>query len=78
MSDTITITNPDHPVVQAIFLKAHLRMLIVGLKHSRMSGARILEHASTITNKPYKRGQYKQALADIIAFIEKAPRVIHN
>jgi len=65
MSDTITIKDPGQPGVQAAFLKAHLRMLSIGLKHSRMSAATILLKASSLTGKSYKRGQYDAAIADL-------------
>ena len=68
MSDTITI-DPRQPGVQAAFLKAHLRMLSIGLKHSRMPAATILLKASALTGKPYKRGQYDAAIADLNAII---------
>lgn len=69
MSDTITIKDPGHPGVQAAFLKAHLRMLSFGLKHSRMPAATILLKASALTGKPYKRGQYDAAIADLNSII---------
>lgn len=65
-----TIQNPGDPRVQAIFLRAHLRLLAAGLKNSRLSGTEILRRASAITGQLYKRGQYKQALADLQTIID--------
>ncbi len=69
MSDTITIKDPGQPGVQAVFLKGHLRMLALGMKHSRMSGRDILLRASALTGKSYKRGQYDAAIADLNTLI---------
>ena len=63
---TYTIENPADPRVQAIFLKAHLKMLSIGLK-GRNSGITILAAASKNTGTAYKRGQYTAALQDIEA-----------
>lgn len=67
----ITITNPRDPVIRAIFIKAHLKAHIIGMKHSQMSGKEVLAHATDITGKPYKRGQYNAALTDIQSIIDK-------
>lgn len=56
--------------VQAVFLKAHLRLMSVGMKHSQISGKQMLEKASAITGKSYKRGQYDIARKDIIEWLE--------
>ena len=60
--------------LQAIFLKAHLKMLAAGLKNSKYSGKTLLEIASRHTGKQYKRGQYLLAIQDL----EKLPVVIHT
>jgi len=65
------ITNTDDAVLLAIFLKAHLRLFSVGMKHSRMSGKDVLSKASAVTGVAYKRGQYDLALKDITAFIKE-------
>jgi hypothetical protein len=65
-----TIENPGSPKVQAIFLKAHLRLLAAGMKHSRLSGKDILAKAGKITGQSYKRGQYTRAIADLQAVID--------
>ena len=56
--------------VSAFFIKAHLKMLALGMTNSRYSGTAILKKASAITGKPYKRGQYEIALNDLINFIK--------
>lgn len=67
-----TIENPlEHPTFMSVVLRGHLRLLAAGLKSQRMSGTAILKKASQITGKPYKRGQYKQAVDDLTAHIEE-------
>jgi hypothetical protein len=60
--------KPDYRVI-AIFLKAHLRGMAAGMKHSRMSGKDLLAKATLLTGKPYKRGQYDAAITDLDAII---------
>ena len=69
---TITIDNPNTNKVKAVFLKAHLRMLSVGMKNSQFSGKDILTAASQISGKKYKRGAYKDALKDMQSVIDAA------
>jgi Tfp pilus assembly major pilin PilA len=67
-----TIYNPKESYVfMALMLRGHLRLLDKGMKNSRMSGTKILKSAAQITGKPYKRGQYQQAIADLTAHIEE-------
>ncbi len=65
------IDNPSSPRVQAIFLKAHLKLFAKGMRHSRLSGKDILAKASAITGNAYKRGQYTIALAELEALTEQ-------
>jgi hypothetical protein len=60
-----TITNPADPMVQAKFLKIHLKLMAKGLKHSRMSGTTLLGKVSALTGRTYKRGQYQTAIDDL-------------
>jgi len=60
-----TITDPASPLVQAIFLTMHLRVMQKGLKHSRYSGIQMLAKASELTGRKYKRGQYQLAIDDL-------------
>jgi hypothetical protein len=60
-----TITNPADPMVQALFLKQHLKLMSKGLRHSKMSGTALLGKVSALTGRTYKRGQYLQALNDL-------------
>lgn len=64
------ISDPNAAPIQAIFLRAHLRLLNAGMKHSRLRGTDILRHASRITGNIYKRGQYAIAIADLTKVIE--------
>jgi hypothetical protein len=59
------ITNPADPLVQAKFLKIHLKLMAKGLKHSRMSGTTLLGKVSALTGWDYKRGQYQTAIDDL-------------
>lgn len=54
----------------AIILRGHLRLLDAGMKNSRLSGTTILKKATALTGRSYKRGQYKQAIADLNARLE--------
>ena len=65
-----TYIDGPNLVITAIFLKAHLKMLALGMKNSRYSGTTILKATSGITGKPYKRGQYQLALNDLVTFIK--------
>jgi hypothetical protein len=68
--------TPTLPAVQAIFLKGHLRLLAVGMRNSKLSGRALLDRASAITGKAYRRGQYDAAIADLQTVIDqtRAPR----
>ena len=59
------ITNPADPMVQAKFLKIHLKMMAKGLQHSKMSGTTLLGKVSALTGRTYKRGQYQLAIDDL-------------
>ena len=59
------ITNPADPMVQAKFLKIHLKIMAKGLKHSKMSGTTLLGKVSALTGRTYKRGQYQLAIDDL-------------
>jgi hypothetical protein len=69
---TTYIDGPDRASI-ALFLKAHLKMLSVGMTNSRFSGLDILKKASALTGKTYKRGQYDAALKDITALVSFDP-----
>ena len=66
----MTINNVHDPLVRLAFLKAHLLMLSVGMEHSRLSGKEILQCVTDITGTKYKRGQYKQALAEVESILK--------
>ena len=59
----------DQPKIAALFLRAHLKMLELGMKNSRLSGTQILAEASEVTGQHYKRGQYQKAIDDLNVII---------
>ena len=67
----ITTYDARDSRIQAIFVRAHLRMLAAGMKNSRMSGTKILKAASALTGHSYKRGQYAIALEDLQRIIDR-------
>ena len=67
----IYIDNPSSPHVQAIFLKGALRLMSVGISHSRMTKTEALTIATTLTGNKYKRGQYVAAIQDLQTIIDK-------
>lgn len=67
----IYIDNPSSPHVQAIFLKGALRLMSVGISHSRMTKTEALAIATTLTGNKYKRGQYVAAIQDLQTIIDK-------
>ena len=65
-----TLHTPREPKVQAIFLRAHLRLISVGMTPPRgMTKGDILRKAGNITGNAYKRGEYAQAVKDLTLFI---------
>lgn len=75
MTGTIVIDMKDkgaRMMLQTIAVKAHLKMLSIGMKNSRMTGTQVLSMAASITGKAYKRGQYATALSDVQAIIDAA------
>lgn len=70
---TYTITDPASPHVQAMFTRAHLRMVALGGQpRAPLTRGGLLNKAANLTGKPYKRGEYKAAIADLTAFIEQS------
>ena len=69
MSNMITDTASDR--VQAVFLKAHCRVLTIsGMKPPRgLTKKMILDKASRITGVSYKRGEFGKAADDLYKFI---------
>ncbi|CAB4190400.1 hypothetical protein UFOVP1202_51 [uncultured Caudovirales phage] len=66
-----TLHTPRDPKVQAIFLRAHLRLISVGMTPPRgMTKGDILSKAGNITGNAYKRGEYAQAVKDLTLFID--------
>ena len=66
-----TLHTPRDPRTQAIFLRAHLRLISVGMTPPRgMTKGDILRKAGNITGNAYKRGEYAQAVKDLTLFID--------
>jgi hypothetical protein len=67
-----TIDNPlKSPRFLAATTRAHLRLINAGMTPRR--GVRkgdVLNMAANLTGKPYKRGEYKAAIADLTALLE--------
>lgn len=70
---TYTITDTSSPLVQAIFLKAHCRLLAVGMNPPRgLTKREVLDKVSKITGNKYRRGDYGKAADDLHVFIRKS------
>lgn len=66
------IENPGRPEVQAAFLKSHLKMMAVGMTHSRISKTAMLAKASAITGKKYTSKKIGEAIADLQKIVDAA------
>jgi len=68
---TYTITDTASDRVQAVFLKAHCRVLTIpGMKPPRgLTKRMILDKASRITGVSYKRGDFGKAADDLYKFL---------
>jgi hypothetical protein len=67
------ILNPASDEVQAAVIKAHLKMVKVGLMPSKgMTKTKLLKKASDITGVKYKRGQYDEAIFDLQKIVDVA------
>lgn len=64
---TIIPAEVGHDRVQAAFLRAHLRLLRVGMKNSKLTRRQILEKVTAITAKKYRNSSdgVDDALEDI-------------
>ena len=70
---TLTSAEILAQMTQAIFLRAHLRLLDKGMRHSQLPASTILAKTGAITNKDYGRAsapRISQALKDINEWIE--------
>ena len=65
------ILNPKRKAVKAMFIKSHLRMMSVGMKHSSLTMTDVLKQASMITDKKYKRTKAgcKEAYEDVSLYL---------
>lgn len=67
----MTTVGPNDPIVQAIFLRSHLKLMAAGLKNSRISGTQMLAKATALTGRKYNRGQYHLAIQDLETAIKE-------
>jgi hypothetical protein len=65
------IEGPGSPRVQAVFVRAHLRMVAAGMEPSRgLTKRKLLDKAGEITGVLYGRGMYGAAIADLTMYID--------
>lgn len=66
------IENPlRNPRFLAATCRAHLRLIAAGMKPPRgVTKGDVLAKAASLTGKGYKRGQYKEAIADLTTFLD--------
>lgn len=65
------IENPGRPEVQAIFVKAALKMVRIGLKPARhLTKTRLMAKAGEISGVKYKRNEIDKAIEDMDAIIK--------
>ena len=65
------IQNPRDPKVQAVFVRAHLKLIKTGLRANRASSPRkILDKAEAITGQIYRARQYDKAISDLTGMID--------
>ena len=69
-----TILNPARPEVQAAFLKAHLRLMAVGMTNSQFSMKQMLAKATAITGTRYTKGTIDVAINDLQSVIDEATK----
>ena len=62
--------GPQDVIFTALVLRGHMRLHLVGLKHSKLSGTKLLTRVAEVTGHTYKRGQYQAAFDDLNAIIE--------
>jgi hypothetical protein len=64
-----TIDNPGDARVQAVFIRAHLKMMMLGMTNSRISKTQMLRKASAITGKSYTSKGIALAILDLTKII---------
>lgn len=71
MKDThFTIEDPGRDEVQAVFLKAALKMIRIGLKPARnLTKTKLMARASQISGVKYKRNEINKAIDDMETII---------
>lgn len=67
------IINPSDEGVQAALIKAHLKLIGVGLNPPRgLTKTELLNKAAKITGLPYKRTEILVAISDLQAIVDSA------
>lgn len=54
-----------------VALRGHLRLMALGMRNSAITKTEMLAKATAVTGKPYKRGQFDDAIADINKWLEE-------
>ena len=71
---TVTILSPRDRAVQAAFIKAHLKLMSVGLHHRNLSKGGMMAKATLLTGERYpvsKRG-FEKAIAAMQQIVDAA------
>jgi hypothetical protein len=68
MSATV-ISDPGHPRIQAVFLRAHVRMRKAGMKHSKITAEQLRHKVQAVTGDTYKSGDWDRMLQGLNAII---------
>jgi len=67
------MTRIEPNILQATFIKAHLKMVQAGFMPSRsVTKTGLLQKAGAITGVKYKRGQYETAISDLQVIVDAA------
>ena len=68
------IDVPARPEDEAVFIKAHLKLMAAGMTNSRFTKTQMIAKASAITGKTYGRGKIDLAIADLQSIVDGAAR----
>lgn len=68
----IVITDPANPIVQAIFLKGHAKLMQAGMRHSTLTPTSVKRKITAITAVNYPQGKrgWEAAIADLQKIID--------
>lgn len=59
------LANPQVEIAQLIILRHALKLQSLGMKHSKISGKKLLKLATAFTQIQYKKGEYLKASDDL-------------